>query len=301
MTKPSCSAVEVLSPSVLAVQLDVRSHLFLDANLMKNSHSFAVVIAAASFASLGSAGAANIVTIDFDTNPGYAYGFNEFYGYGSPNSGGNQAENAWGMTATTPFSDTTGEFPGVGVGGSDGLQAAMDSSDLVTAALEDANSRFGDSSLNYTYWGGSLGTGANPSAISTTNLAELIFSIDASFEGAESMGGSLRVDAQFQGGSSGDILLRYDIAIDPTVTGFNTYTIPLSNFTVQSGSAGDIAQDFTNINFNLQAEGANSSFGYDNNNVISVDNLAIDQQIPEPSTTGFVVICSAFLALRRRR
>lgn len=268
---------------------------------MKNSSP---IITALSVASALSASAANIVLIDYDANPqNYSYGFNEYFGYGSPNSGGNQGESAWNAAnRTAAFTEVPPAVtPGMGVGGSSALLTTFDTSNIQSSAIQDATDRFGDTSVDYVYFGGSTGTGKNPSAqITTTDLSQISFSLDAAFQGVASAGSSLRVDISFNPGP-GDTL-RYRVEFDiPTTPGFNTYTGTFDTFVRTLGTDDLIDESYTNLNFNIELVDAYSRFGGDSGNSVSIDNVRIDQ-IPEPSSALLVAlgIVSAGLIRKRR-
>jgi len=255
------------------------------------------------FLTAGIASAANIVAIDFDANPSsYTYGFNSYFGYGSANSGGNQAETAWNVpNRTAAISSTTPAVTaGVGVGGSSGLTASFNSSGLTAAANQDALERFGDATVGYTYLGGSIGTGRGPAAqITTTDLSQITFSIEAAFQGVASAGDFLRVDISFNPGMADVLTYRAQFAL-PNSAGFNTFTGNFASFNRTLGTDNMIDDVYNNINFNIELVNAHDRFGIDSGNSITMDNLMITQ-VPEPTATLLAALGLLSFSLARRR
>ncbi len=250
------------------------------------------------------ASAVNIVSIDFDANPtSYTYGTDTYFGYGRPAPDGNQAESLWNVAnrnAALSVTNPVNPAAGIGNGGTSGLRASYDSSGLTAAAEQDSLERFGDSTLEYTYWGGSFGVGSNPAAqISTTDLSQIVFSIDAAFAGVVSAGTGLRVDVSFNPDMMDVLQYRAEFAI-PATGGFNTYSLSLDQMTRTLGTDDLIDDTYSNINFNVEVIQAQGRFGIDADNSLTIDNLSLEQ-VPEPSVFLLTGLAGLLAVGSRRR
>lgn len=184
----------------------------------------------------------------------------------------------------------------------------MDGTNVDDAALEDAEFQFGDTAVQYTYYGGFYGFGVSPvAAIGTTDESRVRFSVDVAGLGLDAAGTGTfnRMQVQFQANNA--TLREYEFFLDGAVTAdgvFETF-----DFTLADGDllVSDAALDaaFDNINFNFVAENYHNQFGFDGDNSLLIDNVRLETiaAVPEPGSlllvAGVLGVCGA--ARRRRR
>lgn len=131
-----------------------------------------------------------------------------------------------------------------------------------------------------------------------TSLSDFKYSADVKIDGASGNSG-LELRLEFGGSQAFDIPLPYDTALG----GFQTFS---GDFGGASG--GNFATFLTQLpaitNVRLIQSGdlpANSVYGQDTGNVVTLDNVTLSLVVPEPASTSLLGVAGLGLLRRRRR
>ena len=209
--------------------------------------------------------AADLLSYNFDDAlPAYRYG----YGYQETGSSAN---------------DNGIYVPGAGAGGTTGLVSTFD-----TNNMSGGYAGFG------TGFGGGDALGGFAEISSLTTLQGLSYTLDLSAAGLSGTAAVVQMEIKFEApdntiqppdaDTGTDVMLRLQLNVEINAT-FETFTSPLSEWTIAAGSLADLRtylSSLNNINFNINyGSGSNlPAFGNDSGNQIKADNYRLFTSLP---------------------